>query len=180
MLDIQLPTCIECQKEFATSYLMQSFDYSVCDGCRDNEEKHCLITKTEAKSEYLLKDCDLDLREPPLKFILRQNPHNATWGQMKLYLLLQVEKRALEVWGSMEKLEEAHGLRKEKRIVAKTKQYNKNLKALRMVVRSSLYDQRVNNAPHEHEFGEEVYDSEEDNYTRTCLTCEFKETFEKM
>lgn len=57
--------------------------------CRD-EEKHALITKTEAQKEYLLKDCDLDKREPPLKFITRKNPHNSHWGQMKLYLQLQV------------------------------------------------------------------------------------------
>lgn len=54
------------------------------------KEKFDLITKTEAKKEYLLKDCDFDLRSPPLKFILGKNPHNSRWGEMKLYLLLQV------------------------------------------------------------------------------------------
>lgn len=62
----------------------------VCDGCRDSDEKHSLITRTEAKTEYLLKDCDLDKREPILKFICRKNPHNVRWGDMKLYLHLQV------------------------------------------------------------------------------------------
>lgn len=57
---------------------------------RDSEEKHSLITRTEAKCEYLLKDVDLDKREPPLKFINRKNPHNSNWGEMKLYLHLQV------------------------------------------------------------------------------------------
>jgi DNA-repair protein complementing XP-A cells len=58
--------------------------------CRDNEEKHRLITKTDAKNVYLLKDCDLEKREPPLKFIMKKNPHNVRWGSMKLYLELQV------------------------------------------------------------------------------------------
>ena len=58
---------------------------------RDEEDKHRLITRTEAKQEYLLKDCDLDLRQPALQFILRKNPHNPRWGDMKLYLELQVE-----------------------------------------------------------------------------------------
>jgi DNA repair protein len=58
--------------------------------CRDNEEKHRLITKTDAKNLYLLKDCDLEKRDPPLKFIVKKNPHNAHWGSMKLYLELQV------------------------------------------------------------------------------------------
>lgn len=67
------------------------FEYfKVCDGCRDSDEKHSLITRTEAKTEYLLKDCDLDKRLPLLKFICRKNPHNVRWGDMKLYLHLQV------------------------------------------------------------------------------------------
>lgn len=60
---------------------------------RDNEEKHKLISRTEAKQAYLLKDCDLDKREPPLRFILKKNPHNPRWGDMKLYLKLQVLAR---------------------------------------------------------------------------------------
>jgi DNA-repair protein complementing XP-A cells len=57
---------------------------------RDNEELHRLITKTDAKNVYLLKDCDLEKRGPPLKFIMKKNPHNIRWGNMKLYLELQV------------------------------------------------------------------------------------------
>lgn len=54
------------------------------------EETHRLITKTEAKESYLLKDCDLDLREPPLKFLLKKNSRQPRWGEMKLYLECQV------------------------------------------------------------------------------------------
>lgn len=60
---------------------------------RDNEEKHKLISRTEAKQHYLLKDCDLDMREPPLRFVLKKNPHNPRWGDMKLYLKVQVGRR---------------------------------------------------------------------------------------
>lgn len=59
--------------------------------CRESEEKYELITKTDAKNKYLLKDEDFDVREPPLKFILRKNPHNPRWGEMKLFLELQVK-----------------------------------------------------------------------------------------
>lgn len=59
---------------------------------RDAEDKHKLITRTEAKEEYLLKDCDLDKREPVLRFIVKKNPHNPRWGDMKLYLKLQVQR----------------------------------------------------------------------------------------
>ncbi|CAG2060909.1 unnamed protein product, partial [Timema podura] len=145
----------------------------------DNEDKHALITKTDAKNEYLLKDCDLDKREPPLKFIVKKNPHNARWGDMKLYLHVQVEERALEVWGTEEKLLEEKDLREEKKGKSKLKKYNKQIKALRMSVRSSLYD-RTTNVSHEHTFGPETYNEEDDNYTRRCRTCDYEETFEKM
>lgn len=95
---IQLPPvyekCIECTEKYTESYLLQHFGYSVCDKCRDPDDKHSLITRSESKTEYLLKDCDLDKREPALRFISRKNPHNERWGEMKLYLHLQVRRRA--------------------------------------------------------------------------------------
>lgn len=97
-IPVNYEKCEECSEQFIESYLFKNFDFSVCDKCRDPDEKHSLITRTEAKNEYLLKDCDFDRREPPLKCIVRKNPHNVRWGEMKLYLHFQVEKRALEVW----------------------------------------------------------------------------------
>ncbi|XP_055385775.1 DNA repair protein complementing XP-A cells homolog [Condylostylus longicornis] len=171
--------CIECDKKFAESYLQKNFDYLVCDNCRDPDEAHSLITRTEAKTEYLLKDCDLDKREPLLKFIKRKNPHNVRWGEMKLYLHLQIEQRALDVWGSEEELLKQREERSDKREIGKIKRFNKRMKQLRMDVRSSLYD-KTKSASHTHEFGPETYNEEEDNYTHACLTCEYVETFEKM
>lgn len=174
-----LPHCEECKKEFKDSYLLQTFDLSVCDGCRDSDEKHSLITKTEAKQEYLLKDCDFDKREPPLKYIVRKNPHNANWGEMKLYLHLQIEQRALEVWGSEENLIKEKELRDVRREETKIKKFNKKIKQLRMQVRSSLYD-KTTKASHVHEFGEDTYNETDDTYTHTCRTCGYEETYEKM
>lgn len=143
------------------------------------EEKHSLITKTEAKAQYLLQDCDLDKRQPPLKFIMKKNPHNVRWGDMKLYLHIQIEERALVVWGSEENLQSQHERRDEKREVGKVKKYNKKLKELRMDMRSSLYD-RTTKPNHTHKFGPDVYNEEDDNYTHTCLSCPYSETFERM
>lgn len=94
---------------------------------RDKEGKHSLITKTEAKKEYLLKDCDLDRREPVLKYIVRKNPHNVNWGEMKLYLHLQIEQRALEVWDSEENLLKEKEARDRKREGTKIKKFNKKV-----------------------------------------------------
>lgn len=51
--------------------------------------------------------------------------------------------------------------------------------ALRMNVRSSLYN-KTTAASHEHEFGPETFNEEDDNYNHTCKTCGYEETFEKM
>lgn len=171
--------CDDCEKPFMDSYLSNSFDLSVCDKCRDNEEKHKLISRTEAKQRYLLKDCDLDKREPPLRFILKKNPHNSRWGDMKLYLKLQVEKRCLEVWGSDEALEEAREAREENREVQKQKRFNKKVKELRRAVRSSMWTKDT--SAHQHEYGpEEVVDPDEDLYKKTCTSCGHELTYEKM
>jgi hypothetical protein len=53
------------------------------------------------------------------------------------------------------------------------------LTALRMSVRSSLYD-RTNKSSHEHQFGPETYNEADDTYTHACITCNYAETFEKM
>jgi DNA-repair protein complementing XP-A cells len=53
---------------------------------------------------------------------------------MKLFLRMQVEKRALEIWGKEETLEEEHEKREDRRDQAKVKKFNKKLKALRMQV----------------------------------------------
>lgn len=145
---------------------------------RDNEDKHSLITRTEAKNDYLLKDCDLDSREPILKCMLRKNPHNSRWGSMKLYLHIQIEERALQVWGSQEAILNEKELRLEKKDVCKSKKYTKQLKELRMNVRSSLYVKTKKS--HVHIYGSEDYDEDKDIYTHVCTICQYVEEFEKM
>lgn len=57
---------------------------------RDDKGAHKLIARTEAKAKYMLKDCDLDLRKPVLRYISKKNPHNPRYGDMKLYLKAEV------------------------------------------------------------------------------------------
>ena len=84
--------------------------------------------RTDAKAEYLLKDCDFDFREPSLKYVVKRNPHNKGWNEMKLYLKFQCEQRALEVHESLENIAE----KKDEKLynVQKTRQktYEKKLK----------------------------------------------------
>lgn len=178
-IPVHYEECLICNEKFAESFLSKNFDYNVCDICHDPKGAHSLITRTEAKSEYLLKDCDFDKREPPLKCIKRKNPHNVRWGEMKLYLHLQVQQRASEVWGSDEHLLQQHENRLEKREVSKIRKYNKEMKRLRMEVRSSLYTKAAKGT-HVHDFGEDTYNEADDTYTHACTTCSYSETYEKM
>ena len=84
------------QKHFATIHMgsVQNMEEGFLN-FRDSDEKHTLITKSDAKSKYLLKDADFDKREPPLKFIVKKNPHNSGWGDMKLFLEIQVSEHLL-------------------------------------------------------------------------------------
>lgn len=165
-------------KEFLTSYIYKHFEVYVCDNCRDPDEKHSLITKTEAKEQFLLKDCDLDKREPPLKFILKKNPHHSR-GEMKLYLKSQIVERSLGVWGGEDGLEEARQGRAEKREEQKQKKFDKKVKELRRAVRTSTWKKDTNR--HKHEFEEEEeYNEETDEWTKTCKTCGYQLTYEKM
>ncbi|KAI1239813.1 hypothetical protein IHE44_0011247 [Lamprotornis superbus] len=177
VLEFDYLICGDCGKEFMDSYLMQHFDWATCDNCRDVEDKHKLITRTEAKEEYLLKDCDLDKREPVLRFIVKKNPHNSRWGEMKLYLKLQVIKRSLEVWGSEEALQEAKALRRDSREKMKQKKFDKKVKELRRAVRSSLWKKAA--SIHEHEYGPEE-NIDEDTYKKTCTVCGHELTYEKI
>ncbi|MBN3305569.1 XPA protein, partial [Amia calva] len=170
--------CEECDKAFMDSYLSNSFDLSVCDNCRDSESKHKLITRSEAKNEYLLKDCDLDKREPMLRYVLKKNPHNPRWGDMKLYLRLQVVKRSLEVWGSEEALEEAREERVGNREKLKQKRFDKKVKELRRTVRSSMW--KRDSSAHQHSYGPEEALDDDDNYRKICSTCGHELTYEKM
>lgn len=67
----------------------------ICRPCSCNLD---YITKSRIKSEYRLKESDLD----KLKFLEVDNPHYKVAGNMKLYLLKQVEYLAKNKYGSPE------------------------------------------------------------------------------
>jgi DNA-repair protein complementing XP-A cells len=64
-------TCIECEEEYSDSFLFKNFGLSICEKCK-TDENSLLITKTTARDEFLLKDCDFDKREPPLRYVSRK------------------------------------------------------------------------------------------------------------
>lgn len=185
LADTRENTCEECNDGFSNSFLFSNFGESICDQCKEMKGRHSLITRTEAKNEYLLSDVDLDKREPPLRCLLKKNPREYARGYMKLYMRLQVEERALEVYGSEEALEEQRELRDAKREGRKRKTFEKEIKSLRMQARSSYYTKKLTTT-HEHEFGEEeATESPEDDpegeyFRQVCTSCGFEKIYEKM
>ncbi|KAF6778226.1 hypothetical protein AHF37_02159 [Paragonimus kellicotti] len=176
--DQEKPHCDMCDRSFDESFLCKNFDVYVCDRCRQPKGLHTLITKSTAKERYLLSDVDLDVREPKLRFLLKRNPHNSSWGDMRLYLEAQVAERALSIWGTEDQLEAERTRRVQRIETAKLKQYNKKIKELKVQTRSSLF--MKTHATHQHNFGPETYDEANDVYMKRCTGCEYVTTFEKL
>ncbi len=74
--------------------LLDNFKLSVCNACRtDFPDRYTLITKTEAKSKFLLSE-DWITTHLGDRYMLKDNPRYSQWGSMKLYLLGDVERIA--------------------------------------------------------------------------------------
>ncbi|CAJ0565024.1 unnamed protein product, partial [Mesorhabditis spiculigera] len=178
---IPLDDCQLCQKPIIESFLWDRFRHPVCDSCRDDNDAHKLISRTDALNTYLLKPPDLDLRKPALRYIARKNPHNPRYGDMKLYLGCQVIDRMLEVHGSYEGLEDAKKLREDKRTVKNERNFEKKLKDMRKQIRGAGKNIVVTKKAHIHAFGDEIeVDAAAGEWKRECAECGYTETFEKM
>ncbi|KAH0133329.1 DNA repair protein, partial [Aureobasidium melanogenum] len=84
------------------------FGCQVCKACQEKfPDKYSLLTKTEAREDYLLTDPELK-DEQLLPRLEKPNPHKSTWNNMMLYLRYQVEEYAFsdKKWGSPEALDE--------------------------------------------------------------------------
>ena len=142
--------CSDCGKTFNNSFLRETYAFDVCDECNDSE-KYPLMTLSEVKSEYLLNDNMLKRGDDTLKFLLKKNPHNSSWGEMKLFLMPQVENLALKIWESWEKLDEEKEKRKIKNLQRKQKAFDKKLLGLKKDVSVAKY-KASSSQKHEHDF----------------------------
>jgi DNA-repair protein complementing XP-A cells len=96
---------------------------------------------------------------------------------MKLYLQLQVELRALEVWGSEDNIAAEFDNREKRNMQLKDKKYRKEMTDLRKQVQAQYRSTRTN---HVHEFGSEEYDEDRDLYKKMCDTCGHVDEYEKL
>lgn len=111
--------CEVCKEGPADSAFLEAFDELVCKNCKLKSDDYELINKADISAQYLLTDSTIRL----MKFLGKDNPRNAHWAQMKLYLRKQAKQKSIARWGSEDELENQRNRRKTERF---EKEFNKS------------------------------------------------------
>ncbi|GAB7347816.1 hypothetical protein MBLNU459_g5353t1 [Dothideomycetes sp. NU459] len=160
------------------------FGCQVCAACKDKvPEKYSLLTKTEAREDYLLTDPELK-DEELLPHLSKPNPHKSTWNDMMLYLRYQVEEYAFsdKKWGSPEALDEEFAKRQAETKRRKEAKFKSKLNELKRRTRVDAYKRQKAGVTggnfgdslggkHEHEWGRMVEDPSTGVTSKTCVEC---------
>ncbi|KAJ2512226.1 DNA repair protein rad14 [Coemansia sp. RSA 1939] len=165
------PKCCECESlDLEVTYL-KIFGVKVCKPCIESvPEKYSLLTKTEAKDDYLLTDSELRDRDlfPVWE---KPNPHKSTWNNMLLYLRRDLETFAIKKWGSLEKLDEEFENRAQTKRERKELKYKKAVAELRRRTRADEWEKRRRERLHLEKEHEHVFESTDDCSQQKCSVC---------
>ncbi|RJE27450.1 DNA repair protein Rad14 [Aspergillus sclerotialis] len=158
----------------------------VCNACKEKyPEKYSLLTKTEAKEDYLLTDPELR-DEELLPHLERPNPHKSTWNNMMLYLRFQVEEYAFsdKKWGSPEALDAEFERRENEKKRRRETKFKEKLHDLKKRTRVEAYrrnrkgpaggafgDDLGGSKKHVHQWGRSVENSETGMSVKKCVDC---------
>ncbi|KAI9366967.1 XPA protein C-terminus-domain-containing protein [Aspergillus egyptiacus] len=158
----------------------------VCHACKEKfPEKYSLLTKTEAKEDYLLTDPELR-DEELLPHLERPNPHKSTWNNMMLYLRYQVEEYAFsdQKWGSPEALDAEFERRENEKKRRREAKFKTKLEDLKKRTRVEAYrrnrqgaaggnfgDEIGRGGRHVHQWGRSIQDPETGIGTKKCVDC---------
>ncbi|KAI5291799.1 hypothetical protein KEM54_006710 [Ascosphaera aggregata] len=183
--------CRECQSTDVDWKWYDTFKVAVCNPCKDKfPEKYSLLTKTEAREDYLLTEPELK-DEELLPHLERPNPHKSTWNNMMLFLRCQVEEYAFssKKWGSPEALDEEFARREALRKKQKESKFKTRLQELKkrtLVESSRRARQRAKEGGggeakfgdvvtplgrHVHTWGRAVMNEETGMSLKTCVEC---------
>ncbi|ORX67199.1 DNA repair protein [Linderina pennispora] len=172
--------CRECASLDLDVAYLKVFKVPVCRKCIESvPDKYSLLTKTEAKDDYLLTDGELRDRER-LPVWEKPNPHKHTWNNMLLYLREHLEAFAIEKWGGLEELDGEFARRETEKQERKERKYKKSVAELRKRTRVEEWERkrrerlRIEQA-HEHTFEAIGDDSCEQKCTICGLTVEVEE-----
>jgi len=155
--------CRECGSMEVDWTWLEVFKCGVCGGCKEKfPERYSLLTKTEAKDDYLITDCEYflydsrpvilgewkadvaiaaELKDPELlPHLSKPNPHKSHWHDMMLYLRYQVEEYAFnQKWGSAEALDAEFEKREEDKKRKKEEKFKSKLMELKKKTRTEAY-----------------------------------------
>ncbi|KAI9825586.1 MAG: hypothetical protein M1819_000482 [Sarea resinae] len=170
-------TCTECGSLEIDWKWEECFGCQVCNACKEKlPEKYSLLTKTEAREDYLLTDREFpslkclesryltviviaELRDAELlPHLERPNPHKATWNNMMLYLRYQVEEYAFsdKKWGSPEALDAEFTKRESEKKKRKEDKFRSKLKELKKKTRVEAYRRSRKAGAGGGEFGDDI------------------------
>lgn len=156
--------CRECGSVEIDWQWEEVFKCRVCNGCKEKlPEKYSLLTKTEAKEDYLLTDRKFssaysvpslgirelmlmlswvaELKDPELlPHLNKPNPHKSHWHDMMLFLRYQVEDYAFKTkWGSAEALDAEFEKRETEKKKRKEDKFKAKLQELKKKTRTEAY-----------------------------------------
>ncbi|TQS38336.1 hypothetical protein Golomagni_01156 [Golovinomyces magnicellulatus] len=182
--------CRECKSLEIDWQWEEVFRCAVCSRCKEKfPEKYSLLTKTEAKDDYLLTDLLVaELKDAELlPHLNKPNPHKSHWHDMMLFLRYQVEEYAFgKKWGSSETLDAEFEKREADKKIKKDKKFQSKLKELKKKTRSEAYRRNNNSSSgvgaqfgdrivgarsrHEHQWGLSV-ENAEGLSVKKCVEC---------
>jgi DNA-repair protein complementing XP-A cells len=156
--------CKDCGSLQLDAELFTHYHIHVCSDCRqDKPDKYSLLTKSEAKQDYLLTDEELrDTSVMP--FWQRPNPHKKAFADMKLYLREQVEQFSFKKWGGEEGLDKEYERRVNTKQAKKQKEFKQKMSDLKKRTRTSVWAEKKEEQ-HRHEF------IDDGNGISKCITC---------
>lgn len=181
--------CRECNSLEVDWKWQDVFGVGVCKACKDKiPEKYSLLTKTEAREDYLLTDPELR-DEELLPHLEKPNPHKF-YNNMQLFLRLQVEAYAFsdKKWGSPEALDIEYEKRQKVAKERKEKKFKNKLDELKKRTRVEAYKRarilgdagadvqfgdRIKGIgdKHVHEWGRSTLDPESGMTKKRCEDC---------
>ena len=182
--DFQTKKCRDCGSLEIDWQWDEVLHTQVCNSCKEKfSDKYSLLTKTEAKEDYLLTDPELR-DESLLPHLEKPNPHKSTWNNMMLYLRFQVEEYAFSdsKWGSAEALDDEFERRQRETKERKEKKFKNKLNELKKRTRVDAYKRArgggggefgdvIGNGRHEHEWGGSVEDPGTGMMKKICVEC---------
>ncbi|KAF1957343.1 DNA repair protein, partial [Byssothecium circinans] len=179
--------CRECSSLEIDWKWQDIFHIGVCNACKEKlPDKYSLLTKTEAREDYLLTDPELK-DEDLLPHLERPNPHKQSFHAMQLFLRLQVEAYAFsdKKWGSAANLDAEYEKRQKVSKEKKEKKFSKKLDDLKKRTRMEAYKRarmgdgqaefgmKIKSAGdrHVHEWGRSVVDRSTGMARKRCEEC---------